>query len=67
MTRDLPRSKNLSNGTIKRRTIEPMEVSKMGGTTFDEKLESPIIGFNDSEKVDDILKKIFLLVIKETG
>lgn len=67
MTRYLPRLNNPSNGTIKRRTIELMEVSKRGGTTFDEKLESPIIGFNGSEKVDDILKKIFLLVIKETG
>lgn len=56
-------SQNLSKGTIKRRIVELIIVSKEWETTFEGKLERPILEFRNSRKVDGIPNKIFLLVI----
>lgn len=62
ITNDLPRPSNPSKGTNNRRTTKLMAVSKKEEDTLTMKLESPILGFLDSEKVGRIPNKIFPLV-----
>lgn len=52
--------RNPSKGTIKGRIAELMEVSNEEGGNSEEKLERPILRFQDSEKVSRIQNKIFI-------
>lgn len=55
----IPRSRNLSKATVKRKIYELISINREGEKTSKGKSERPIHKFRDNEKVGSLRKKYF--------
>lgn len=65
VTIGLPKPRNSSKGTTKRRIIKLIAVSKKGEVIYEWKPERPVFGICENENVGGILNEIFPILIME--